>query len=218
MVQSNGIVKCWGRGNQGQLGNGVASDSSSPVVVNGITNATKTYTASTGYSTNYGRSCALLADKTVKCWGYLSTAGQTLAPTTISGLTNVADFSMSQDGGAQGHWCAVISDGTARCAGTGNYGQLGNNAGSDTNWISGMVTVPGLTNATKIFTASSAYSTSYASSCALLASGAIQCWGYNGTGQLGNASTAQSNIPVGVVQVVIGATDLSISTVSANES
>jgi alpha-tubulin suppressor-like RCC1 family protein len=36
------------------------------------------------------------------------------------------------------------------------------------------------------------------SACALLANGSIQCWGYNGEGQLGNNSTVNSSIPVTV--------------------
>ena len=30
----------------------------------------------------------------------------------------------------------------------------------------------------------------------LLGSGAVQCWGYNSNGQLGNNTTTQSNVPV----------------------
>lgn len=70
VVVANGTVKCWGQGNYGQLGNGSSSASTIPVAATGINNAVRVYTSSSGYSTNYGRTCALLADKTVKCWGY----------------------------------------------------------------------------------------------------------------------------------------------------
>ena len=106
---------------------------------------------------------------------------------------------MSQENAnQQGHWCAVLSDGTARCAGYNGYGQLGNGTTTAANWISGMVTVSGLTNASKIYTTSSGYSTTYASSCAILVDKTVRCWGYNGYGQLGNGTTTQSAIPVGM--------------------
>ena len=65
------------------------------MTVNGISNAVQVYTTSAGSSTNYGRSCAVLADKTVKCWGYLSGLSQA-TPIAIVSLTDVVDFSMSQ--------------------------------------------------------------------------------------------------------------------------
>ena len=86
-----------GSGDYGQLGNGYSYTSLYPVEVTGITNAVKVYTASAGYSTAYGRSCALLSDTTVKCWGYLPSYGQVNTPLAITGLTGVVDFSMSQE-------------------------------------------------------------------------------------------------------------------------
>ncbi len=44
-------------------------------------------------------------------------------------------------------------------------------------------------------------------SCAVLASGLVRCWGYNGWGQLGDGTTTDRALPV-VVQGVSGATDL----------
>ena len=103
------------------------------------------------------------------------------------------DFSMSQGNETTttgGHWCAVLNTGVVKCAGTGNYGQLGNGASSNLDWINGAVTVSGISNAIKIYTASAGYSTNLGYSCALLTDGGLKCWGYfrNGVGQ--------TNVPV----------------------
>jgi len=152
-VQANGIVKCWGYGMQGQLGNGSLLTSRAPVTVLGITNAVKVYTANTASSTDSGRSCALLADGTVKCWGYLPGNGITPIPTAIAGIANAIDFSMTQDnaqGSFSGHYCAVLSTGSVVCGGAGSDGQLGNGAATSTYWLSAPIVASGVTNAVKI--------------------------------------------------------------------
>lgn len=190
-VLSTGQIKCSGTGNNGELGNGGTSNVNwtTPVTVNSISNAVKIYTATTGYSTIYGRSCALLSDGSVKCWGYLPNYGQVSSPVAISGMTNVVHFSMSTNNEVQeAHWCAVLATGSIMCAGSGGYGQLGNGSSSNVSWIT-PVTVSGISNAVKVFTTSSGYSTSYGHSCALLYDGQIKCWGLNGNGVFGTATS-----------------------------
>ncbi len=55
-------ISCWGRGEEGQLGNGNATNSTTPVVVHNINNAT-------AISSNGDFSCAQLEGGQVKCWG-----------------------------------------------------------------------------------------------------------------------------------------------------
>lgn len=200
-VTSNGQVKCWGSGSYGQLGNGTSSPSNQPVTVAGINNAVKVFTASSSFSTSYGRACAILSTGQIKCWGYLPTYGTTYAPVIISGVSNAIDMAMSGDTGTgQGYYCAVLATGAIVCGGSGGYGQLGNSASSDVNWTT-PVTVSGVTNAKKVYVSISGYSSPFAVSCAMLTDGSLKCWGYSGTtGQLGDGSTGViKNIPTAQV-------------------
>src|ERR1700730_4734632 len=60
---SSGKVMAWGRGEQGQLGNGATTNKETPVEVSGLTEAT-------AISSGYGHTLALLSAGTVKAWGY----------------------------------------------------------------------------------------------------------------------------------------------------
>ncbi len=61
---SGGTVKCWGRNNYGQCGDGTTTTPrQTPVSVLGVTNAVQLSVG--GY-----HSCVLFSDGTINCWGY----------------------------------------------------------------------------------------------------------------------------------------------------
>ncbi len=86
----------------------------------------------------------------------------------------------------------MAADGGARCWGANAAGQLGNGTtGTDSP---APVTVTGLTG-DAVITAGAAHT------CALLNDGTARCWGLNGSGQLGNGTTADSSTPVPVLNL-----------------
>jgi len=140
-------------------------------------------------------SCALTTETTVKCWGDdlhgqlgdgQSGAGTlSSTPVQVTGLISVTAIAA---GGY--HTCALLEDGTVKCWGFNNFGQLGN--GASGAGIATPVSVIGLTGVTAI-TAGDAHT------CAL-AGGSVYCWGQSQYGRLGNGnlSSGINNTPVAV--------------------
>jgi alpha-tubulin suppressor-like RCC1 family protein len=85
--------------------------------------------------------------------------------------------------------CALLLDGTIQCWGQNQLGELGNGTVTYNSLVP--VTVVGITNANAI-------AAGYYQTCAVLAGGTVQCWGYNAEGQLGNGTTTNSSVPITV--------------------
>jgi alpha-tubulin suppressor-like RCC1 family protein len=186
-VQDNSTVWCWGRNDDGQLGDGTNDESNTPVLVSGLTDVTK-------ISAALSHTCAVensVLDGTVWCWGYNEngrlgdgTWDSKNTPVQVSGLTDVIEVS------AQGrHTCALKSDGTAWCWGYNGHGQLG-----DGNWDTSAHTPVQVANLTDIVVISAGAN----HTCALKSDGTAWCWGFNEDGRLGDGTYDSKNTPVQV--------------------
>lgn len=189
-LSSNGTIKCWGYNGDGELGNGTTTDSTTPVQVSGITDAT-------AISAGIDHSCALISDGTVECWGDntygqlgdgvtdhghgLDAEGSDYSPTPVA--VSIANASAVSTGAE--HSCALISGGTVKCWGHGGDGQLGDGTKNVSYKSSTPVQVSGLASVTEV--SASSYDT-----CALISGGTVKCWGDNGKGQLGDGVTNHS--------------------------
>jgi alpha-tubulin suppressor-like RCC1 family protein len=193
-LRSDGTVWAWGSNLFGQLGDGGAEPSSStPVQVRGLTGVIQV-------SANALHSLALRSDGTVWQWGSDGIAAR-FTPVQVPGLTGVTKIS------AGGQFSlALRSDGTVRAWGRGQSGQLGDGttASSETP-----VQVTGLSQVTSIaagFDASLAVRTS-----GITAITSVWAWGANGSGQLGDGTTAGHLTP----EQVTGIGTSSIAGISA---
>ena len=187
-----GGVRCWGSNSNGQLGDGTTNDSDRPVAVQGLHGTVRAIAAGLAHT------CALLADGSVACWGSNANGelgnGTTVDSSTAVAVTGLSGPAAAIDAG-DAHTCALIQDGTVQCWGWNIEGQLGNGGGSDSDTP---VQVAGLkTRATAIATGGS-------HTCALLATGGVECWGANLYGQLGNGTTSDSASPVPVSGLASG--------------
>lgn len=61
-LQGSGTVRCWGRNDRGQLGDGTTTNQETPQVVDGIDNATSVICGD-------AHACATREDNTIYCWG-----------------------------------------------------------------------------------------------------------------------------------------------------
>jgi alpha-tubulin suppressor-like RCC1 family protein len=143
----------------------------------------------------------LLEDGTVQCWGCEGepnglVSDCSVVPARVNALAGVTAVSVGFE-----HACALLADGTVECWGHNADGQLGD--GSTTDSLVPVV-VSGLTGATMVSvggdipTGWAGVASVYGTSCAVLTSGTVQCWGFNSTGALGNGSTTSSSVPLPV--------------------
>ena len=110
---------------------------------------------------------------------------QVVGATGDAALGGVIAISAGRD-----HACAVTSDGAAFCWGDNSEGELGT---GDFSGASIPAPVAGLSTGVASISAGSYFT------CALTTAGAVSCWGQGASGQLGNGSLANSDIPVAVV-------------------
>ena len=186
-IVGDGAVWCWGSNSSGQLGTGPTSYSGEPAPVS-VTGGRNFVAIAAGY----GHTCALDGGGQAWCWG-TNTNGQigdgtTQQRTTAVGVTGGRKFSSIVAGNS--HTCAIEA-GTSKawCWGTNVNGQLGDGStGIDR-------TAPVLVTGDLAFTRVAAGDWH---TCGLVSAGAAWCWGYNGSGQLGEGSTGQHANPVAV--------------------
>ena len=175
-VTHNGIVRCWGNNQNGQLGDGTSRNRKTPARVlslNGDVSSVAVGKVST---------CAIHGGA-VKCWGsnkfhQLGNSGVLASsmPLTVSGLENsVTTIAMGIE-----HACA-IQRGAAKCWGANSYGQIGN----DTT-----IRVEEPILLTDLDGGVSAIAVGNAHSCAVH-QGTAKCWGRNHRGQLGHGITSR---------------------------
>jgi len=183
---TNGYIMCWGKNENGQLGNGNVSSSMTPVSVNGLGIDNNSLAAGSEHT------CVISNFGTVKCWGYNNcgqlgngTYAQSSSPIAVNGI----------DGGIVAitagfyHTCALSVIGTVKCWGNNAAGQVGN---ARAKIVLIPVTVNNLNSQMRDVSAG------YRHTCALTNGGAAKCWGAYGYGQLGDGTKSNYEIPVTV--------------------
>lgn len=164
----HGRVQCWGENQMGQLGNNQWGPTHLPTRVVGLPAGVTSITAGTFHT------CAVTSGKKVMCWGD-NTHGQlgnnstvtARMPVNVQNLSSVVALAGHVGLTPKSHMCALLNNGTVKCWGANESGQLGNNSTTDAKLP---VTVTGLTGVKAIAVGET-------SSCAITNAGALKCWG-----------------------------------------
>lgn len=185
-VTTDGVLRCWGVNNKGQLGNATTVTLSQPELVNSELRFT-------AISAGSEHSCALSTAKTIYCWGAgingqlgNGTLGIQLSPVPVAG--NLAFVSVTAGGQ---HTCALTEDGRALCWGSNSDGQVG------TGVFGGVQPDPAEVAGNLRFRQLSA---GESHTCGVTTTGQIACWGYGGFGQIGNGFTLNQATPTRVAR------------------
>ena len=182
----NGTVTCWGRDDQGQLGGGRSTGfTATPTNVPGVT------VAAVHLATDInGASAEWTSTGNLYAWGsgdqgspWPDGTRQSNSPLAVTSAGTVTDVSFGR-----AFMCAVTSGGGVECWGQNSDGQDGNGSFATPTSIATVTGVGGaVAGATQV-------SAGYTHACALVAGGAVQCWGSNNHGQLGrNGATTHEN-------------------------
>ncbi|MDD9947179.1 MAG: hypothetical protein OXU20_39435 [Myxococcales bacterium] len=142
--------------------------------------------------------CALLDDASVKCWGANESGELGLEDTHARGdapgemgddlpavSLGTGRHAVAVSAGAANHTCALLDDGSVRCWGANDFGQLGlgdvEPRGDDPHEMGDELSATDLGAGTWVVgvEAGGGYS------CAVLNDGSARCWGFNGYGNLG---------------------------------
>lgn len=169
-------------------------------------------TGVTSFASGGEHNCAIMAGGGVQCWGRHSegqlgdgTLHRRTAPVqvcqdydaaaevclqTFSGATKLALGGL--------HSCAVMSSGGVKCWGSNFNGRLGDGDGctpvctTPTDVCANPICSSLLSNVQSI-------GAGLDHTCVIVTDGSVTCWGGNGSGQLGDNSTANRSTPVNVV-------------------
>lgn len=188
-----GGVACWGANSFGQLATG-STNAVSPgtiVAIPGVQSGVVQISAGK-YTT-----CAVSQAGGLTCWGdniygiIASTPTRTFVTTPVvphSLTSGIAGISLGEF-----EICAVSTTGSLRCWGANEYGQTGD--GYQIRSIS-PVNVHNAVADSSSLTGIQALGSSQWTNCAVTSSGAVKCWGYNNSGELGDGTQIGSPQPI----------------------
>jgi alpha-tubulin suppressor-like RCC1 family protein len=204
-VATGGAVKCWGANPDTELGDGTTRSAVAPVAVSGLGSGIASVAAG-GVN-----SCAVTTGGAVKCWGANSNGElgddwdqPSNVPVDVFGLSSgVASVAVGGD-----TVCALTSGGAVKCWGNGTEDELGDLRPNVSPFVTRVdSTVP--VDISGLGAGVASISVGFLSACALTTLGAVECWGDNSHGELGDGTTTTRSTPAVVTGLGSGVASIS---------
>ena len=197
-ILDNGTVRCWGANEAGQLGLG----NTTQIGDNEVPAAASTVDLGLGrtavaIAAGYSHTCAILDNGAVRCWGsgesgrlgYGNTTaiGDNESPGSVAAVNLGLGRTAVAISTGYNYSCALLDNGTVRCWGDNEFGQLG--YGNKTTI--GDNETPGSVGPVDLGAGRTAVSIAAGNifTCAVLDNGTVRCWGNSFSGQLGYGNT-----------------------------
>jgi alpha-tubulin suppressor-like RCC1 family protein len=178
-VDTTGTVWCWGLNNFGQLGDGTTTNRRAPTAVPGITDAIEV-------AAGAGVTCARTRSGRASCWGNAAfgtipgMTGAVMAPARVTSFDDVVRVQLRQR-----HACVTRASGEHWC-----WGDNSSRAPAPSSMAAIAPPTP-----LAIGPSASTIAVGHDMSCAIVAGGAVHCWGANVRGQLGRGVTGAIGAP-----------------------
>ena len=196
-LKAEGTVRCWGKGDSGQLGNLQTEHSGYPVVVATGEGDSTPLSGVVQIDSGDKHSCALLSSGQVRCWGSgengrlgnRSSNDKHHPVPVLAGSNGTAPLEgVVQISSGKSHNCALLASGRMVCWGSGEFGQLANGKPDSSNRPYYDVGVPYESNypVTAVYGSDNnaaleglaQITTGGDRTCVLFSGGGVRCWGY----------------------------------------
>lgn len=202
-IASDSQAYCWGTNFFDALGNSNPRSYDSPVDIPMAVDTSGVLKGKTIKSITAGarHTCVIASGNQAYCWG--DNDGSSLGdnstdsselPTSVYANDKLKGKTIKSISAGGFHTCVIASDNQAYCWGNNANGQLGNNSMATQSNVPVDLDISGVLKGKTIKFISAGFS----HTCVIASDNQAYCWGFNGSGALGDNSNKDSNTPVAV--------------------
>lgn len=206
-IASDDNAYCWGWNGNGTLGNDTITASPVPLPVAVHKTGSLSGLTVKAITTGFTHACLIASNNRSYCWGANdkgqlgdNTSVGKFSPTLVNDNNELSGLTIKNIDAGGKYTCAIASNEKAYCWGLSESGVLGDgNVNQHNNLRPTAVSTTGVLNGLSIKYISTATANStQLHTCAIASNNKAYCWGYNGSGELGDNTNNSNAFPVEV--------------------